>query len=468
MDDHMLLQEFRSSRSQEAFRRLMERHLPMVYSAACRMVLDCNLAQDVAQNVFLTFSQKADTIHPPQVVGGWLYNTTRHMAMHTVRGEQRRREREQAAAALQSLQADDHPDHLLADLEPAMTELDSADRDTLVLRYFENRSLREVGSELGISEDAARMRVNRAEERLREIFGRRGVAVSSAALLAALGLTAQAAVPAGLSCAVASAVFGAAATTTIAVTTMSWINLKSIGAIATAVAVAGAGTYFVQQRQVERLRRDQQGLAAEVQDLQTQLRSAQESAQASEEQLANARQNASELLRLRNEVGQLRRQIAEAATAKPAGQSQPSAATSPRSGNYQYTRERLAHLGYDTPEAALVTAGWAVIQGGQDAIVETLSDELLADKKAVAVYSRNQQAIAPFLKGIKMISKKALSDTEVQIKVEYEIGVSDGAVMKQYAVTPMMKGAAGWKLGITSDYSEKWEEDGTIEPLGGN
>ena len=115
-----------------------------------------------------------------------------------------------------------------------------------------------------------------------------------------------------------------------------------------------------------------------------------------------------------------------------------------------------------------MTAGWAAIQGGQDAIVETLSDELLADKKALAIYCRNQQAIAPFLQGIRMISKKAISDADVEIKVEYEVGAGNGAVMKQYAVTPMMKGPAGWKLGITRDYSKKWEEDGSIELLGGN
>jgi RNA polymerase sigma factor (sigma-70 family) len=469
MDDHQLLEEFRSSRSQESFRRLMERHLPMVYSTACRLVLDGSLAQDVAQNVFHTLLQKADSIRPPQVVGGWLYNTTRHIAMHTIRSERRRREREQAAADLQSLHAG-APDPIVADLEPAMAELDTADRDTLVLRFFENRSLREVGSELGISEDAARMRVNRAVERLREIFGRRSVTVSSAGLLASLGVATTDAVPAGLSSAVTNAVFGAAATKTLAITTMSWIHLKSIAAIATAMALTGAGTYVLQNQKVAQLRRDQQNLAAENSDLQTQLRSAQESARANQEQLQNVNKDADELLRLRNEVGQLQRQIATATVKSPA--QSPASPTAPtashRAANYQFTRDRFSHVGFGSPEDALVTAAWAVVQGGQDAIAETLSDELLADKSALAHYNRNQQGMGPILQQIKMVSKKTVSDTEVQIKVEYDLDMGNGAVTKELAITPMMKGKSGWKLGITRDYSDNWEQDGTIEPLGGN
>jgi RNA polymerase sigma factor (sigma-70 family) len=469
MDDHQLLEEFRLSRSQEAFRRLMERHLPMVYSAACRMMPDSSLAQDITQNVFLTLSQKADSIRPPQVVGGWLYRTTRHIAMHTIRSEQRRREREEAAATLQTLQMDDHPNPILADLEPALDELDSADRDPLVLRFFENRSLREVGTELGISEDAARMRVNRAVERLREVFSRHGATVSSAALLTALGLTANAAVPAGLSAAITTAVFGATATTTIAMTTMNWISIKSICAIGTAAALTGAGTYFVQRGQVEQLRREQQSLSETNQALLAQLRSAQESARSSEEQLNNSRQNATELLRLRNEVGLLRRQVAEAKASQPATQVQASEkAPASRSRSYEFARERLANLGYDTPEAALATAAWAAIQGGHDAILETLSPELLTNKQATAVYNRNQKAMGQLLKSITMLSKKALSDTEVQIKVEYDLDNGNGTAFKQYAITPMLKGAAGWKLGVTMDYSENWEQDGVIESLGGN
>ena len=95
MEDHELLREFVHHSSEDAFGMLVERHLRMVLSAARRMMNDEHLAQDVTQIVFTTLAQKARGIRPPQVVGGWLYNTTRHVAMHAVRTERRRRAREE-------------------------------------------------------------------------------------------------------------------------------------------------------------------------------------------------------------------------------------------------------------------------------------------------------------------------------------------------------------------------------------
>src|SRR5262245_24738064 len=167
MDDRELLNQFVLDRSQSAFRELVERHLPVVYSTAQRMVQDASLAEEVAQNVFTTLAHKAGSIRPSQVLGGWLYNTTRHLALHAHRAEARRREREQTAFAMQSLDRIPDAPGLAEQLEPAMEQLDAADRDALVLRFLANRALREVGAELGISEEAARKRVTRALDKLR-------------------------------------------------------------------------------------------------------------------------------------------------------------------------------------------------------------------------------------------------------------------------------------------------------------
>lgn len=470
MDDHELLRAFLCEKSQDAFRRLMERHLPMVYSAACRMVCDSGLAQDVAQKVFLTLAEKGSSIKAPQVVGGWLYNTTRNIAMHTVRAEQRRREREQIAASMRTQEPEETTARILADLEPAMAELDAADRDALVLRYFENRSLRDVGSELGVSEDAARMRINRAEERLRRIFERQGVTAGAAGLAAVLGASTVAAVPAGLTGAIAATVFGGTATATAAIATMNWINVKSIAAIASAVVLTGAGTYLVQHRQLEQLQRDHRIVLEEKQTLETELAAAVAASRLAAEQADIERQNTSELLRLRSQVGQLREQLSAATrasedTVRVSRAAPPPEAPSPRV--YRFSREQLAHGGYNTPEAALQTAAWAVIQGEENGILETLSPELMADQAAIRVYRRNQRTIGPILQSVNMLAKKSVSDTEVQIKVEYEVSMG-GTTYQMYAVTPLLKGPNGWKLGITRDYAQDWEKTGTVETLGGN
>ncbi|HWN94151.1 MAG TPA: sigma-70 family RNA polymerase sigma factor [Methylomirabilota bacterium] len=252
MDDRELLDEFVKARSQSAFRELVARHLGVVYSAARRMVRDSHLAEEVAQSVFTTLAQKAESIRPPQVLGGWLYNTTRHLAMHAVRTEVRRREREQTAYAMQALDLPSDDPGIAEHLEPAMAELDAEDRDALVLRFLANRGLREVGAELGVSEEAARKRVSRALERLRTVLETRGVTATGVLLTTALTASTLA-VPVGLGATVATtALTGISIQTSTAIAAAKAIALTTTQKtlIAGMVAVAfttGVGLYVLQQ-----------------------------------------------------------------------------------------------------------------------------------------------------------------------------------------------------------------------------
>jgi RNA polymerase sigma factor (sigma-70 family) len=276
MDDHELLRAFARDRSQEAFRQLVDRHLRLVYAAAHRIVRDPHLAEEVAQNVFALLAQKAGDIVPPQVVAGWLYNSTRHLAMHCVRSEQRRREREQTAVAMNALSDSNGDTRFVAEhLEEALAELDPADRDALVLRYLDERSLRDVGRDLGVSEDAARMRVNRATERVRAIFQRRGATVTAVGFAAAV-TAASAAPPAGLAVSVTSAVLAATASTAVTQgVLMHWFTTQT-AVVATAAAVlAGSGTYLTQSRETGRLQHQVAGLIQQQQTTQSDLDAAQ-------------------------------------------------------------------------------------------------------------------------------------------------------------------------------------------------
>ena len=254
MDDLGLVQEFARNRSEDAFRQLVDRHLGMVYSAACRMVRDPHLAEEVAQNVFTTLAEKAGALAPPQVVAGWLYQTTRHHAMHAVRSEQRRRQREEQALVMQTSEDAAEKESVLEHLESAMAQLPTDARDVLVLRFLESRSFREVGEQLGISEDAARMRSGRALEELREVMGKEGIVATVALLTGAMTTGTTIAVPAGLGVAIVSTVLAGAttvaATTTGGTTTlMKLFSLKTAGSLVGAGAVAVATVYFVTQHQ---------------------------------------------------------------------------------------------------------------------------------------------------------------------------------------------------------------------------
>ena len=91
-------------------------------------------------------------------------------------------------------------------LDTALAGLSEKDHDAVVLRFFEGRNLSEVGAALGASEDAAKKRVNRAVEKLRKFFIKRGVALPAAALTGAISANAVQAAPVGLAVTISTAV----------------------------------------------------------------------------------------------------------------------------------------------------------------------------------------------------------------------------------------------------------------------
>src|ERR1039458_136157 len=207
LDDMRLLEEYAARSSEAAFSTLVSRHINLVYSAALRQIGNRQEAEEITQAVFLVLAKKAKSLRPGTVLSGWLYQTARLTASNSLRREIRRQNREQQAY-MQSTLNEPEPDHweqIGPLLEQAMAGLSEADRNAIVLRYFENKPLKEVGAALGASDDAAKMRINRALEKLRVYFLKRGVTLSEAALGAAISAHSIQAAPAGLSVAVIAA-----------------------------------------------------------------------------------------------------------------------------------------------------------------------------------------------------------------------------------------------------------------------
>jgi len=173
MSDLELLGQYAQKNRQEAFAELVDRHLKLVFSAALRQVRSPELAEEVAQSVFADLARNADRLEPQTILAAWLYQVTRRTAINVVRGESRRQLREQIALDMTTMNSNSSE---WAAIEPlldeAMEALDGSDRTAILLRYFQDKSLREVGRMLGTSEDAAQKRVSRALDQLREFFSK--------------------------------------------------------------------------------------------------------------------------------------------------------------------------------------------------------------------------------------------------------------------------------------------------------
>jgi len=368
LTDADLLRRYAQDSSEGAFGELVARHINLVYSTALRVLNgDEHRACDVAQSVFTDLARKASRLTNQRdkgthgegttslAIAGWLYTSTRFAAAKVVRAEQIRRQHEQKAHAMNQLLQGDSVEPDWAQLRPvlddAMGVLDEADRGALLLRFFEGNDLRTVGTALGLSEDAARMRISRALEKLRELLAKRGVTTTAGALSLTLAAHVVEAAPVGLVATITSAAVSGVALTAPAPKIILHIMASIKSKIALAVLLTGgvAIPLIIQRTAMSRLR-------AENESLQARLSSAQAIQPVPRNNTSNFMEPASptaqeaELLRLRGEVTRLR---ADAARTRQAPAEQGN--TGPRSGRTElvggyemYTGELLGPHHADT------------------------------------------------------------------------------------------------------------------------
>lgn len=278
----------------------------------------------MAQTVFIDLARKARGLSSQVMLGGWLHRRTCNVAATMLRSERRRQAREREAMAMNTQQ--DHTQTNLARVAPildeAINQLNAEDRAAIILRFFEQRDFRAVGEALHSSEDAARMRVTRALNKLHSHLSRRGVTLAAGALATGLAAEATTAAPAGLAASIAGTALTSAAlgsgvsSTLIRILTMT----KMKATVTAAVALAAIATLLVAQRWAQdnaaqvRFRQENAALREQLQQAQ-QTAWQQPSPEADASELERLRRGQSELLRLRGEVGRLRQEL-QAATAQ--------------------------------------------------------------------------------------------------------------------------------------------------------
>ena len=262
-DDLNLLRDYARRHSEDAFAALVSRYVNLVYSVALRQVGNPQVAEEITQAVFIILAQKAGAIPDQTILPGWLCRTARYASANALTIMRRRQRHEQKAHMQSSLteaasqpESADIPQKIAPLLEAAMGKLRPKDHDALVLRFFEDRNFKDIGQALGISEDAAKKRVNRALEKLHRYFGRQGVSSTTAILAGEISAQFLQTAPPALAQSIAAlatakgATAGSSTLTLVkgALKIMAWTKMKTAIAVGAGLLLA-TGTTSVMVRQ---------------------------------------------------------------------------------------------------------------------------------------------------------------------------------------------------------------------------
>ena len=330
-DDMALLRQYTREGVEEAFATLVRKYVDLVHSAALRQVRSPDLAQEVAQSVFIELARNGERLAANTLLIAWLYQVTRRRAIDVVRRENRRQAREKTGEYLKAMNSTGQNwSEVEPLLEEAMDTLESDDRAAVLLRYFENKTLREVGTALGTSENAAQKRVSRAIERLHSFFTSKGIAGSAGGLAVAISSNSVKAAPLNLAAAIAGKALEAGAlvtagTTAAAIKTLSMTTTQK--ALLTTALLTAIGTAVYQGERNSQLREKVRqmevetstaSLAETLGQVTGERDTAMKRVAALEQENQRFERNSSELLRLRDEVTRLRAQVA-GLNAAPAG-----------------------------------------------------------------------------------------------------------------------------------------------------
>jgi RNA polymerase sigma factor (sigma-70 family) len=454
--DLELLKRYVRDHDEDAFAEIVRRHLELVYSAALRQVRCHHLAEEVAQSAFTDLARNAHRLarggdaSSPESLAPWLYTVTRGTAVDVVRREARRQAREQIATEMNAINELSHFAKCenttgWTDIEPLLDEavsaLDDKDRAAILLRYFENKSLREVGATLGTSDDAAQKRVSRAVERLRELFVKRGIMIGASGLVVVISANAVQAAPVGLAVTIstAAALAGPTFATTATATTIKTIAMTTLQktlVTATVAVLAGAGLYEGRQAAMLRsqnqlLQQQQAPLAEQNQQLTRERDEAAGKLAASHDENKRLSQNTVELTRLRAEVTRLRATQHQVAQLKDANDPfiQSVLALTARAAELNQYLERMADK--NIPEIKLLReSDWLEVAREVNFQSEAEIRESLSKLRSVAK-SRFGKLATHALDEYLRANNGQLPTDPSQLKPYFEVPVDD-AVLQRY------------------------------------
>jgi RNA polymerase sigma factor (sigma-70 family) len=278
-DDGDLLRQFAATGDDACFRQLVERRIGFVYAVNLRRLGDAHLAQDATQAVFIALARKAARVAESPSVVGWLHRSSCYESHNMRRAHFNRLTRESEAHRLgivHETPSSGASSEFAGVLDEVLSKLPQLDREAILARYFSQQTYAQIGLACRTTENAARMRVERALLKLRDALHRRGFESTAALLAGTLSSYATTIVPAGLSGAVTQAAVAGCASATLATSFFALMNTTTMAGVVVALAASVVGfqiykTHHLEQELVA-MRADHATATTEVRGLEQRIK----------------------------------------------------------------------------------------------------------------------------------------------------------------------------------------------------
>jgi multidrug efflux pump subunit AcrA (membrane-fusion protein) len=250
---------------------------------------------------------------------------------------------------------------------------------------------------------------------------------------------------------------------------MSWINAKSLAAIAAAALLAGTAGYLAQKQKTDQLQARMDATLAQLEQAKAVNQAAQEALAARDQQLQKLQTATTELARTRNQVAQLQQQRDTAARSAPPPASpapKPAALAAFPPGTY-VNRAQLSFAGYASPEATIQSLAWAAVNGQSNIIPHVIPTDLEGGQELAQALQTALQDAGPAFTGMQILAEKVLADDRLEVLVKLDVqqvpGGSDN-LPPPLNILPMVRVDNEWKLGGNpQNYSENWPTTGQIK-----
>lgn len=180
--DFSLIQRARDG-DNAAFNEIVQTYRKRILGTIARLIGRPEDVEDVGQEVFLRLYYSLDQLRSPEVFEPWLYRLTVNAAYDYMRRQKRRPESRMADLSEQQVQMadadaggkqrdrDQRNATLREFVQSLLSQVSEDDRALLILKEVEGLSLKELESIYKVNENALKVRLFRARQRVLKAFG---------------------------------------------------------------------------------------------------------------------------------------------------------------------------------------------------------------------------------------------------------------------------------------------------------